>query len=254
MPRAEISINGYAHILDALLGELGIDAATVVGNSMGGFIGAELAISFPERAERLVLVSAAGLSTYNDPRTTRTMPALRRAERLAAASAAWLATRSDAVTRRPRLREAVMKVAAHHPGRLPGPLVAEQVRGAGKPGFIPALQAIVDYEGGATGSFYHSFRRANAAEHQSITYGWDWATATLRGWITLNLVLDAWVDDDGLAAQRMTGQAILGCQPVRSSMLFPSASISRMTDSSSIVVMWPLSKTILPSIKTVSTL
>src|SRR5437763_16796768 len=74
------------------------------------------------------------------------MPALRRAERLAAASAAWLATRSDAVTRRPRLREMVMKVAAHHPGRLPGPLVAEQVRGAGKPGFIDALQAILDYD------------------------------------------------------------------------------------------------------------
>ena len=146
MPRGEVSINGYARILDALLGELGIEAATVVGNSMGGFIGAELAISFPQRAERLMLVSAAGLSTYNDPRTTRTMPALRRIERVVAASAAWLAARSDAVTRRPRLREAVMKVAAHHPGRLPGPLVAEQVRGAGKPGFIPALQAIVDYD------------------------------------------------------------------------------------------------------------
>ena len=54
--------------------------------------------------------------------------------------------------------------------------------------------------GGATGSFYHSFTRANAAEHQSIIYGWDWATAKLRGWIALNLVLDAWVDDEGLAA------------------------------------------------------
>ena len=146
MPREEISINAYARILDALLGELGIDAATVVGNSMGGFIGAELAISFAQRVERLVLVSAAGLSTHNDPRTTRAMPALRRVERVVAASAAWLATRSDAVTQRPRLREMVMKVAAHHPGRLPGPLVAEQVRGAGKPGFIPALQAILDYD------------------------------------------------------------------------------------------------------------
>ena len=29
---------------------------------MGGFIGVELAIRFPERVERLVLVSAAGLS------------------------------------------------------------------------------------------------------------------------------------------------------------------------------------------------
>ena len=37
-------------------------SAAVVGNSMGGFIGIELAIRFPERVERLVLVSAAGLS------------------------------------------------------------------------------------------------------------------------------------------------------------------------------------------------
>ena len=146
MPPGEISINGYARILDALLGELGIDAATVVGNSMGGFIGAELAISFPQRVERLVLVSAAGLSTYNEPRTTRAMPALRRIERLVAAGSAWFAARSETVTLRPRLREMTMKVAAHHPGRLPAPLVAEQVRGAGKPGFIHALQAILDYD------------------------------------------------------------------------------------------------------------
>jgi predicted dehydrogenase len=62
------------------------------------------------------------------------------------------------------------------------------------------VQAVVDYGSGATGSFYHSFTRANAAEHQGITYGWDWATAQLRGWIALNLVLDAWVDDQGLAS------------------------------------------------------
>ena len=43
--------------------QLGVERATVVGNSMGGFIGAELAIEFPERVERLVLVCAAGLTT-----------------------------------------------------------------------------------------------------------------------------------------------------------------------------------------------
>ena len=32
----------------------------MVGNSMGGFIAAELAISFPTRVERLVLVSRGG--------------------------------------------------------------------------------------------------------------------------------------------------------------------------------------------------
>jgi pimeloyl-ACP methyl ester carboxylesterase len=146
MPLQEISIAGYARLLDGLLGELEIDAAAVVGNSMGGFIGAELAITFPQRVERLVLVSAAGLSTHNDPRTVRAMPALVRLERIIAASAAWLASKSEDVVRRPRLREAAMKLVVAHPGRLPAALAAEQVRGAGKPGFIPALAAVIGYD------------------------------------------------------------------------------------------------------------
>ena len=64
MPREQITISSYARLLDGLLDELGIDAAAVVGNSMGGFVSAELAIAFPQRVERLVLVSPAGLSTY----------------------------------------------------------------------------------------------------------------------------------------------------------------------------------------------
>src|SRR5918994_926877 len=60
MPREKISIQGYARILDELLDALGVDSAVVVGNSMGGFVAAELALSFSTRVERLVLVSAAG--------------------------------------------------------------------------------------------------------------------------------------------------------------------------------------------------
>jgi len=146
MPPGEITISGYARLLDELLGELGIGAAAVVGNSMGGFIGAELAIAFPQRVERLVLVSPAGISTYADPRTMRAVPALRRGERVVAGTAAWLASRSDAVARRARLRAATLAVVARHPGRLPAALAAEQLRGAGKPGFLKALQAILDYD------------------------------------------------------------------------------------------------------------
>ena len=62
MPREKITISGYGRFVAALLDELGVGSAAVVGNSMGGFIGIELAIRFPERVERLVLVSAAGLS------------------------------------------------------------------------------------------------------------------------------------------------------------------------------------------------
>jgi 4,5:9,10-diseco-3-hydroxy-5,9,17-trioxoandrosta-1(10),2-diene-4-oate hydrolase len=146
MPAGEISIAGYARVLDQLMGELGIDAAAVVGNSMGGFIGAELAISFPQRVERLVLISAAGISTYGDARLERSMPALRRAQRLLAASAAWMAARSDTVTRRPRLRDATLRLVVAHPSKLPGALAAEQLRGAGKPGFMSALEAVAGYD------------------------------------------------------------------------------------------------------------
>ena len=146
MPREQITISGYARLLERLLDELGVEAAAVVGNSMGGFIAAELAIAFPQRVERLVLVSAAGISTYGDRRTTSVMPGLRRVERILAASAGWVASKSDSVARRARLRQAALNVVTAHPSRLPAALAAEQIRGAGKPGFIQGLQAVLDYD------------------------------------------------------------------------------------------------------------
>jgi pimeloyl-ACP methyl ester carboxylesterase len=146
MPPEKLSIAGYARMLDRLLDQLGVDAAAVIGNSMGGFIAAELAIAVPQRVERLVLVSAAGISTHQQRSSTRAVPALRRLERIVMASGAWTASKSDTVARRPRLREATLGVVARHPGRLPAPLAAEQLRGAGKPGFVQGLEAVVDYE------------------------------------------------------------------------------------------------------------
>jgi pimeloyl-ACP methyl ester carboxylesterase len=145
MPTEQISISGYARLLDRLLDRLGIDAAAVVGNSMGGFVSAELAIAFPQRVERLVLVSPSGLSTYR-PDATRTLSRLQRLERIIAAQAAWVASKSDTVARRPRLREATLSIVARHPDRLPAALAAEQLRGAGKPGFMQALAAHLTYD------------------------------------------------------------------------------------------------------------
>jgi pimeloyl-ACP methyl ester carboxylesterase len=146
MPAEKLSIAGYARTLDLLLGQLGIDAAALVGNSMGGFIAAELAIAFPQRVERLALVSAAGISTHQHRGSGHAMPTLRRLERILLASSAWTASKSDAVARRARLRESALSVVARHPGRLPAPLAAEQLRGAGKPGFIQGLEAVLDYD------------------------------------------------------------------------------------------------------------
>ena len=144
MPREKITIRGYGRFVDALLDELGVSSAAVVGNSMGGFIGIELAIRFPERVERLVLVSAAGLS-IEYLRNERALALLNVAENRLAAYSGWLASRSDALARRPGARRMIFGIVAHRADLLPGPLVAEQVRGSGKPGFLPALDALTDY-------------------------------------------------------------------------------------------------------------
>lgn len=144
MPRETITISGYGHIVDELLTELGIDAAVVVGNSMGGFIAAELAIRFPRRVERLVLVSAAGIS-IEDLRNDRAAAVLRRLDFALTAGAGWFASKSAWVASRERLRRATLSVVAAYPERLPAALAAEQLRGSGKPGFVPALEALTSY-------------------------------------------------------------------------------------------------------------
>ena len=144
MPAGAVSIAGYARVLDLLCAALAVDAAAVVGNSMGGFVAAELAINHPQRVERLVLVSAAGLHIA-ELRLERALQRLRRVERAFSRSGGFVAARSQLVARRARLRRIVLAGVVAHPKLLPGPLVAEQVAGAGRPGFIPALRAMAGY-------------------------------------------------------------------------------------------------------------
>lgn len=145
MPRERITISAYGRILDSLLETLEVDAATLVGNSMGGFASAELAITYPQRVERLVLVSAAGISTYRHRDVERIEPYLRRVASVVALYTGWTAAKSDWVARRPGLRKLTLGLVTRHPGRLPAALAAEQLRGAGKPGFMEALRANIDY-------------------------------------------------------------------------------------------------------------
>jgi pimeloyl-ACP methyl ester carboxylesterase len=144
MPTEKISVAGYGRIVDELLGTLGIERAVIVGNSMGGFIGAEVAIQFSTRVEKLVLVSAAGLSTEHQPNGS-VLRLLERLDNLFIFTGGWAATRSETLTRRPRMRRQIMKLVADRAEELPAPLIAEQVKGSGKPGFIPALDALTTY-------------------------------------------------------------------------------------------------------------
>jgi pimeloyl-ACP methyl ester carboxylesterase len=144
MPSGDVSVAGYARVLEEVCDALGVSSVAVVGNSMGGFIAAELAIASPVRVQRLVLVSAAGLHVA-ELRLDRALDRLGRAEQAFSRGAGFVAARSASFARRARLRRIVLAGVAAHPELLPWPVVAEQVAGAGRPGFWPALRAISTY-------------------------------------------------------------------------------------------------------------
>jgi pimeloyl-ACP methyl ester carboxylesterase len=60
-PRGDYSLGAFASGVRDLLVGLDIERATVVGHSLGGGIAMQFAYQFPERCERLVLVSSGGL-------------------------------------------------------------------------------------------------------------------------------------------------------------------------------------------------
>ena len=61
-PIINYRITTYVDFLDAFLKELKIERASLVGNSLGGWIAAAYTLAHPEKVERLVLVDSAGLS------------------------------------------------------------------------------------------------------------------------------------------------------------------------------------------------
>jgi len=60
-PRGDYSLGAYASAIRDLLGVLGFERGTIVGHSLGGGVAMQFAYQFPERCERMVLVSSGGL-------------------------------------------------------------------------------------------------------------------------------------------------------------------------------------------------
>jgi pimeloyl-ACP methyl ester carboxylesterase len=142
LPNEDISIPGYGRFLDAFLAEVGIERTVLVGNSMGGFIAAETAISHPARVDGLVLVSAAG-GVFPAGRKTR---AQARFGMLTYPLTPLFMARRTGAMRRPRLRAAMLLLVVRYPSRIRPELVWEVSSGAGKPGFRAALRALLDYD------------------------------------------------------------------------------------------------------------
>jgi pimeloyl-ACP methyl ester carboxylesterase len=138
----EISIPGYGRWVDAFCEKLGLGEVDMVGNSMGGFVVAEAAIQFPQRVSRLVLVSAAGITSadaFQAPILTF--------GRVATALATNTAARHRQTASRPLGRHMALALVARHPRLLKADLAYEGFfKGTGKSGFDAALRACLDYD------------------------------------------------------------------------------------------------------------
>jgi pimeloyl-ACP methyl ester carboxylesterase len=139
MPSWEIDMPAYGRLVHDFCEKLGIEGASVVGNSMGGFVAVEAATTGPARFSRLVLVSAAGiLNTWNpEARATATAYAWKRFGPLVADRGAWIISH-------PHSRQAVLGPFMRYPNRLRADLLWEQMNGGMRcPGFGDALQAVI---------------------------------------------------------------------------------------------------------------
>ena len=66
-PRGDYSLGAHAAFIRDLLSVIGIDRASIVGHSLGGGVAMQFFYQFPQRTERLVLVSSGGLGRDVSP-------------------------------------------------------------------------------------------------------------------------------------------------------------------------------------------
>jgi pimeloyl-ACP methyl ester carboxylesterase len=143
MPSWQIDIPAYGRLIHDFCEKLGIEGATLVGNSMGGFIAVEAVTASPERFTRLVLVSAAGIINTWNPE-----------ERAVIVAWAWktfgphFARRGRQIVSRPRAREIVFGSFIRYPRRLREDLLFEQIVGGLEQadGFGDALHAVIRHD------------------------------------------------------------------------------------------------------------
>ncbi len=142
MPDERITIDYYGRVVAELCDRLDLAPAVLVGNSRGGYVAAEAAIDAPEAVERLMLVSAAGISQHVVPVDR----ALRVGKIMALSMRASTAQRRRQMAR-PALRHWILSMVVRHPTRLRPDIAFEGlVKGSGKPGFVDALGACIDYD------------------------------------------------------------------------------------------------------------
>jgi pimeloyl-ACP methyl ester carboxylesterase len=141
-PRGDYSLGAHAASIRDLLTTIGVERATIVGHSLGGGVAMQFFYQFPQRTERLVLISSGGLGH-------EVSPLLRGAALPGSAALLRLATR-------PRLVSAIagsgtrLRAGGNSTGiylqavaRALGPLQEKGSRRA----FLETLRSVIDVHG-----------------------------------------------------------------------------------------------------------
>jgi pimeloyl-ACP methyl ester carboxylesterase len=141
-PPWEASISNYGRLLHDFCERIGVGSCNLIGSSMGGFISTELAISEPQRVDRLVLVSAAGI-TY--ARVRREPAAV--VGRIGRAAAPLAFRYKMEGLRRPLLRHLAYRGLFYDPRGMPKELLWEITVPALKaPSFYDAMTNLAGYD------------------------------------------------------------------------------------------------------------
>jgi pimeloyl-ACP methyl ester carboxylesterase len=141
-PRGDYSLGAHAASIRDMLSAIGIERATIVGHSLGGGVAMQFFYQFPQRIERMVLVSSGGLGR-------EVSPMLRTAAMPGASALLWAAahprvlgalrTGGDRLDARRQGAGVVLKAIA----RALRPLEAPGAREA----FLQTLRSVIDVRG-----------------------------------------------------------------------------------------------------------
>ncbi len=143
MPPWEITIPAYGRFIRDFCERLGVERCAIVGNSMGGFIATEVAVADSDRIEKLVLVSAAGITWAR----ARREPAAMIGRLVRAGAPLALRFQTSVGMLRPRARQLAFRGVFHDPNGLRRELIWENVVPAlSSPGYFDAFTNLVGYD------------------------------------------------------------------------------------------------------------
>ena len=142
MPKWTVNIRNYGSMMLDFIEAIKTGPLPVIGNSMGGFVAAEMSIRDEPAITKVVLVSAAGVSHTQMAKTPTATVA-----RMATAIAPMMFRYHHHALYRPRLRKLVLAQLFRDPAALRPELLAEFIRtGVNPPGFGDALVGLAGYD------------------------------------------------------------------------------------------------------------